>query len=83
MPDLVLVDGGRGQVNAARAVLDEFGLDLPVLGIAKGAKRKKNEFIGKIPEGVDGKTLIKIRDESHRFAIKYHKDLRARRSFGL
>ncbi|HXF44211.1 MAG TPA: excinuclease ABC subunit UvrC [Candidatus Paceibacterota bacterium] len=83
LPYMILVDGGKGQVNAARAVLEEFGLSVPVVGIAKGAKRKKNEFIGAIPGGVDKKTLIEIRNESHRFAQNYHKQLREKTSFGL
>ena len=82
LPVLMLIDGGKGQVNGARRVLDEFGLDLPVIGIAKGAKRKKNEFIGAVPKGIDEKTLIKVRDEAHRFARSYHKKLRSRASFG-
>ncbi|MFH0712239.1 MAG: UvrB/UvrC motif-containing protein [Candidatus Jorgensenbacteria bacterium] len=82
LPALFLIDGGKGQVNGVRAVLDEFGLDLPVLGIAKGAKRKKNEFVGKIPAGIPEKTLIKVRNEAHRFAQSYHKKLRSKVSIG-
>jgi len=76
LPNLILVDGGRGQVNVARQVLGESGLKIPVVGIAKGAKRRKNEFIGRIPAGVGKDTLIRVRDEAHRFAISYHKKLR-------
>ncbi|MCX6702262.1 MAG: GIY-YIG nuclease family protein [Candidatus Wolfebacteria bacterium] len=82
LPDLILVDGGKGQVNAVKSVLSEAGLDIPVIGIAKGSKRKKNEFIGAVPKGVDEKVLIKVRDEAHRFAISYHKKLRNDRLFG-
>lgn len=77
MPDLILIDGGKGQVNAARAVLDEAGLKIPIVGIAKGPKRKKNEFIGRVPEWADAKTLIRVRDEAHRFAVSYHRKLRS------
>ncbi len=77
LPQVILVDGGRGQVNAARKVLRDKGLTVPVVGIAKGPERKRNDFIGRVPEGVSGKTLIKVRDEAHRFAIAYHKKLRA------
>ncbi len=80
LPDLLLIDGGRGQVNVALEVLEEFGFKLPVLGIAKGAKRKKNEFIGKT-YGFDEKILIKVRNEAHRFAINYHKKLRGKNLF--
>lgn len=80
LPDLFLIDGGKPQVNAVRQVLDDSGLVLPVVGIAKGAKRKKNEFIGAIPEGIEEKILIRVRNEAHRFAISYHKKLRSNRS---
>jgi excinuclease ABC subunit C len=75
LPDLVLIDGGKGQVNAAREVIEEAGFKIPVVGIAKGPERKKNEFVGKIPEGVDEDTLIKVRNEAHRFAISYYRKL--------
>jgi excinuclease ABC subunit C len=78
LPSLILVDGGRGQVNALKQVLAERGLEIPVLGIAKGRRRKKNEFIGRLPKSVSEKTLIKVRDEAHRFAIKYHKRIRTK-----
>jgi excinuclease ABC subunit C len=79
LPDLILIDGGLGQVNAARQVLGEFGLKIPVMGIAKGPTRKKNEFVGSIPNGVASQTLIRVRDEAHRFAITYHRALRSGR----
>ncbi|MBI2013874.1 MAG: GIY-YIG nuclease family protein [Candidatus Colwellbacteria bacterium] len=77
-PDIILIDGGKGQVNGAKAILEEFGIKIPVIGIAKGAKRKKNEFISVVPTSVDKKTLIRVRDEAHRFAVGYHKALRSR-----
>lgn len=76
LPDLILIDGGKGQVNTAIKVLEEKGFRIPVVGIAKGVKRKKNEFIGKIPGFTNEKTLIRVRDEAHRFAVSYHKKLR-------
>ncbi|MDP2704030.1 MAG: excinuclease ABC subunit UvrC [bacterium] len=78
LPDLMLIDGGKGQVNTAKSILAEQGLKIPTIGIAKGPKRKKNEFIGRIPEWASENTLIRVRDEAHRFAITYHKKLRAR-----
>ena len=78
LPSLVLVDGGKGQVNMAISVIAEAGLRIPVVGIAKGPTRKKNEFVGKIPKGIQEQTLIQLRDEAHRFAIKYHKEIRAK-----
>ena len=78
MPNLVLIDGGKPQVNVAKNVLKDCGLKIPVVGIAKGSERKKNEFIGIIPKFTDINILIKIRDEAHRFAIAYHKKLRGK-----
>ncbi len=77
-PDLILIDGGRGQVNAAKSVLNKLNLFMPVIGLAKGPERKKNELIGKMPAGIEPKTLIQIRDEAHRFAIAYHRRLRGK-----
>jgi len=85
MPDLVLIDGGRGQVSAAKAVLDELGLhDLPLAGIAK----EREELV--LPDRPDPVLLPttsqalymvqRIRDEAHRFAITYHRDLRRKAS---
>jgi len=85
MPDLVIVDGGKGQVSAAKEVLDELGLhDLPLAGLAK----EREELF--LPERADPIVLPvtspalylvqRLRDEAHRFAITYHRDLRARRS---
>lgn len=80
MPDLVLIDGGLAQVNTARRVLLRAGLKIPIVGIAKGPKRDRNDVIGLVPKGVQKATLVKVRDEAHRFAISYHKALRRVRS---
>jgi excinuclease ABC subunit C len=81
MPDLVIVDGGRGQVNAAREVLDELGLhDLPVAGLAK--EREELYIVGLsdplvLPPTSSALYLVqRLRDEAHRFAITYHRTLR-------
>jgi excinuclease ABC subunit C len=85
MPDLVIVDGGRGQVNAAREVLVELGLgDLPLAGLAK----EREELV--LPDRPDPVLLPvtsqalylvqRLRDEAHRFAITYHRNLRNRRT---
>ncbi len=75
-PDLVLIDGGTGQVRVARDVLRATGLNIPVVGIAKGPERKKNDIIGRIPGFTNEATLVRVRDEAHRFAITYHKKVR-------
>ena len=85
MPDLVIIDGGRGQVSAAKEVLDELGLhDLPLAGIAK----EREELI--LPDRdapvvlpVTSQALYmvqRLRDEAHRFAITYHRNLRAKKA---
>ncbi|MGD1003289.1 MAG: UvrB/UvrC motif-containing protein [Minisyncoccia bacterium] len=81
MPDLLLIDGGLAQVNTARRVLLRAGIKIPIIGIAKGPRRDRNDVIGLVPKGVQKATLIKVRDEAHRFAIAYHKALRRVRTF--
>ncbi|TSC52193.1 MAG: Excinuclease ABC subunit C [Parcubacteria group bacterium LiPW_41] len=80
-PQCILIDGGKPQVNEAKEVLKEINISIPIVGIAKGEKRRKNEFIGAIPKGIEDKTLISVRDEAHRFAIKYHKEVRKKATF--
>ncbi|MFA4942631.1 MAG: GIY-YIG nuclease family protein [Patescibacteria group bacterium] len=80
-PDIVLVDGGVGQVNGAKEILKKMGIKIPVLGIAKGSERKRNDIIGVVPSWVTLKALITARDEAHRFAIQYHKKVRKQGMF--
>ncbi len=82
-PAVVLVDGGLPQVNRAKKVLTYLRIAIPVVGIAKGAERKKNEFVlgSKNPSFVawvatHKKELIALRDEAHRFAIAYQRSTR-------
>lgn len=72
-PDLILVDGGKGQVNATAEVLEENKINIPVVGIAKGPDRKKNEIINFQNIKINPALIIKIRDEAHRFAIEYYR----------
>jgi excinuclease ABC subunit C len=85
LPDLVIIDGGKGQVAVAKAVLDELGLhDLPVVGLAK--EREELFLPGAsdpilLPSTSGALYLVqRLRDEAHRFAITYHRDLRAKAS---
>jgi excinuclease ABC subunit C len=85
MPDLVIVDGGKPQVNAAKQVLDELGLhDLPLAGLAK--EREELFLPGRsepivLPATSAALYLVqRLRDEAHRFAITYHRTLRDRRT---
>jgi len=80
-PNLILIDGGKPQVNAAKHVLKTHGLHIPVIGIAKGPKRTKNEFTGILPSQLDEHILIRVRDEAHRFAVAYHKHLRSKQFY--
>ena len=83
LPDLVIVDGGKPQVSAAMAVLDELGLhDLPLAGLAK---EREELFLPNRPDPIVLPPtssalylLQRIRDEAHRFALRYHRDLRSR-----
>ena len=82
-PDLVIVDGGKPQLTAAREVLAELGLeDIPVVGLAK---REEELFVTwadepvVLPTGAPSLYLVKrVRDEAHRFAITYHRELRGK-----
>ena len=78
LPDLFLIDGGQGQVSSVRGILDKAGIKIPIVGIVKGPERKRNDIVGKIPKFTDLQTLIKVRDEAHRFAITYRKKVRSR-----
>lgn len=83
-PDLLLMDGGKGQVNIALQVLDELGLDIPVCGMVKDDNHNTrglyfhNKEIS-IDRGGEGfKLITRIQDEAHRFAIEYHRSLRSK-----
>jgi len=85
LPDLVLIDGGRGQLNVGLKVLQDLGLDY--LPVASLAKQREEVYRGESLEPLlldqtspALHTLQKIRDEAHRFAITYHKKLRTRRT---
>ncbi len=82
-PTVILIDGGLPQVNRAITVLKQLGIKIPIVGIAKGPERKRNDFIlgNKEPEFVKWvnshqELLIRVRDEAHRFAITYQRTLR-------
>lgn len=86
-PDLVLIDGGAGQVSAANAVLEELGLELPLIGVAKGVERDlgREEFHvpGRRPFALATRSpalyfVQRLRDEAHRFAIGAHRQKRAK-----
>lgn len=84
LPDLILMDGGRGQVNIARKVLGELGIDIPVCGMVKDDNhRTRGVYFNNIEIPIDtsgeGFHLVtRIQDEAHRFAIEYHRSLRSK-----
>ncbi|MEM1343330.1 MAG: excinuclease ABC subunit UvrC [Pseudomonadota bacterium] len=86
-PDLVLIDGGAGQISAAQGVLSELGLDIPLVGVAKGTERDAGKEVfhapGRRPFALPFRdpTLYfvqRLRDEAHRFAIGTHRAKRAK-----
>ena len=83
-PDLIMMDGGRGQVNICLKVLEELGLSIPVCGMVKDDNHRTRGLyynnveipIDKNSEGF--KLITRIQDEAHRFAIEYHRSLRSK-----
>ena len=84
LPDLILMDGGRGQVNIARKVLGELGIDIPVCGMVKDDNHRTRGLYYnnvEIPIDTSGEgfhLVTRIQDEAHRFAIEYHRSLRSK-----
>ena len=83
-PDLILMDGGKGQVNIALQVLDELGLSIPVCGMVKDDFHRtrglyyNNTEISIDPDSEGFHLITRIQDEAHRFAIEYHRSLRGK-----
>ena len=84
LPDLILMDGGRGQVNIALKVLEELGIHIPVCGMVKDDHHRTrglyyNNVEIPVDAGSEGFRLItRIQDEAHRFAIEFHRSLRSK-----
>lgn len=79
LPDLILVDGGRPQVNKVVAVMKRLDLKIPVVGLAKGPDRKKDEIVASITFPREEIGLLKeVRDEAHRFARNYYRKLHSK-----
>ncbi|ETD05344.1 excinuclease ABC subunit C [Lactococcus garvieae TRF1] len=89
LPDLIAMDGGAGQVNAAKAILKEIGLDIPVAGMAKNDKHQTSELLFGNPlevvplsrQSQEFFLLQRIQDEVHRFAITFHRQVRGKNTF--
>ncbi len=89
LPDMILVDGGKPQVNAAKSIFKKNNIKILIIGIAKGKERKKNEFffsesghrfISWVEDNL--KLLIRVREEAHRFAIAYQRSLSIKNLIG-
>nr|WP_025774365.1 excinuclease ABC subunit UvrC [Clostridium botulinum] len=86
-PDLILMDGGKGQINIALEVLNTFNIDIPVCGMVKDNKHRTRGLIYNGEEiiinkyGSVMKFITRVQDEVHRFAISYHRSLRGKNSF--
>ena len=89
LPDLIIADGGKGQMEVIREVIqDELGLDIPIAGLAKNDRHRTNELLyGFPPMSVQLKTdselfhvLTQLQDEVHRFAITFHREKRSKRA---
>ena len=84
-PDLIMMDGGRGQVNIALSVLEEFGINIPVCGMVKDDHHRtrglyfENQEIPIDTHSEGFRLITRIQDEAHRFAITFHKDLRSKK----
>ena len=84
LPDLIMMDGGRGQVNIALEVLEEMDLAIPVCGMVKDDKhRTRGLYFRNVEIPIDRnsegfKLITRVQDEAHRFAIEYHRLLRSK-----
>jgi excinuclease ABC subunit C len=82
-PNLIVIDGGLGQKNAAEQLLAEVNLNIPIVSVVKDARHKPSHFLGDEKLiALHNKAILKANAEAHRFAIAYHKNLRKRTFFG-
>jgi excinuclease ABC subunit C len=82
LPNLIIIDGGKGQLSAAVSILKQFNLDIPIIGLAKRLEEiftPANSIPRTLPPNSQALYLLqRIRDEAHRFAITYHRKLRSK-----
>ena len=87
LPDLIITDGGKGQMEAVRKALEEINIRIPIAGLAKDKKHRTSEFLYGFPVQTIGlkqgtplfKLFEQIQDEVHRFAITFHRQKRSKR----
>lgn len=84
-PDLIVMDGGKSQVNICKSVLQELNLNIPIIGLVKDSKHNTNHIINSDLEVLDVKNdsklflfLSKIQEEVHRYAITYHRNIKSK-----
>lgn len=90
LPDLLITDGGKGQMSAVKEVLEELQLSIPIAGLAKDNKHRTSELLYGFPPQTVGlkqntplfQLLTQIQDEVHRYAITFHRDKRSKRQTG-
>ena len=90
LPDLIIADGGIGQMHAIKEVIDDLKLNIPIAGLAKDNKHRTNELLYGFPPQTIGikqssalfKLLTNIQDEVHRFAISFHRAKRSKHQIG-
>ncbi|EKD56397.1 MAG: Excinuclease ABC subunit C [uncultured bacterium] len=76
MSDLMVIDGGQAHYNIAKSVLNKYNLNIPIIAVAKGPKRNKLDIYSERKMNIDYKLLEQLRNEAHRFAIRYHRKIR-------
>ena len=89
VPDLIIIDGGQGQVNIAKQVIEELGLSIPIAGLQKNDRHQTHELlfgnpleVVELPRNSQEFFLLhRIQDEVHRFAISFHRQVRSKNSF--
>ncbi|WP_425447092.1 excinuclease ABC subunit UvrC [Dethiothermospora halolimnae] len=86
-PDLIMMDGGKGQVNVAKRVVDTLGIDIPICGLVKDDNHRtrgiiyENKEISLKKNSKSFNFITRVQDEAHRFAINYHRSLRDKKMF--
>lgn len=87
LPDIIMIDGGKGQVNRVQSLLEKMGVEIPVCGMVKDQFHKtrgliyNNREVSLDKDGLAFKMVYRIQEEAHRFAISYHRSLRSKDMF--
>lgn len=77
LPNIIVMDGGKAQINVANSILEERGLKIPVVSVVKNERHKPEQILGKQPLITDYESdILMVNSEAHRFAIAYHRNIR-------